>query len=580
VGVSLRVKWAAALVVVAALPLGSFGYRSAQLQRQGLLDAERQLEVSVVDHASTLVEQSTSGAAEATHRVGQLLTEASIQDEDARLGLARDTVARADVLALVAIYSPDGQLLDGIARTGATKVTAPAHLQPAELADARTRWLGGSGASGAGQEPVRYLEAVDRDGKRRAWFVGFLDVPSLGARLQGISRDRFEGRPDGVLLLDGGVRVLAGTGGGALAPGQVLAGRDLLRGADLGPDPFARDFALTTEFAADDGEAMSGTVRALPDLGWAVAVRRSRAAAYAQLAESRRALAISAGIFVALAVLAGLLIAGWTTRPVARLVELTRAYSKRRFADRSTVHTGDELEALGRSMEQMADGIAAGEVEIARRARVQADLSRYLPAAVATSIADGKATLALGGERRQISVVFADVCAFTTFAERAPPEHVVAFLNELFSVLTEVVFRHGGTVDKFVGDCIMAVFGAPAAQEDHAARALSAAEDMHRFVEASAPAWKEAHGIDVQLGVGVSSGEAVVGNLGSETRMEYTAIGDVVNIAARLEQLARPGQTLMTAEVVERAGEGFPAMPLGEHPLRGKKQPVKIFELR
>lgn len=576
-GLSLRVKWAAALVVVAALPLGSFGYRSAQLQRQGLLDAERQLEVSVVDHASTLVEQSTSGAAEATHRVGQLLTEASIQDEDARLGLARDTVARADVLALVAIYGPDGRLLDGIARTGAPKITAPDHLQPAELADARPRWLGGGGAA---QDPVRYLEAVDRDGKRRAWFVGFLDVPALGARLQGISRDRFEGRPDGLLLLDGGVRVVAGAGDGALAPGQSLAGRDLLRGADPGPDPFARDFALTNEFVADDGEAMSGTVRALPELGWAVAVRRSRAAAYAQLAASRRALAISAGIFVALAVLAGLLIAGWTTRPVARLVELTRAYAKRRFTERSTVRTGDELEALGRSMEQMADGIAAGEVEIARRARVQADLSRYLPAAVATSIADGKATLALGGERRQISVIFADVCAFTTFAERAPPEHVVAFLNELFSVLTEVVFRHGGTVDKFVGDCIMAVFGAPAAQEDHAARALSAAEDMHRFVEASAPAWKEAHGIEVKLGIGVSSGEAVVGNLGSETRMEYTAIGDVVNIAARLEQLARPGQTLMTAEVVAHAGDGFPATPLGEHPLRGKKRPVEIFELR
>jgi class 3 adenylate cyclase len=178
-----------------------------------------------------------------------------------------------------------------------------------------------------------------------------------------------------------------------------------------------------------------------------------------------------------------------------------------------------------------------------------------------------------------VSVLFADVAAFTTFAETAPPERVVAFLNELFSILAEVVFRHGGTVDKFIGDSIMALFGAPDDAPDHVERALAAAEDMHRFVEANAPAWRASYGVEVRLGIGVSTGAALVGNLGSERRMEYTAIGDVVNVAARLEYLAEPGKTLVTDEVRTRAERGFDFVSLGEHRLRGKQTPVAVWEV-
>ena len=105
------------------------------------------------------------------------------------------------------------------------------------------------------------------------------------------------------------------------------------------------------------------------------------------------------------------------------------------------------------------------------------------------------------------------------------------------------MFRHGGTVDKFIGDCIMAVWGAPSAQDDHAARALAAAEDMMRFLETANEGWQEKYDVEIRLGIGVNSGEAIVGNVGSDKRMEYTVIGDVVNVAARLEAIAaaQPG---------------------------------------
>jgi class 3 adenylate cyclase len=176
-------------------------------------------------------------------------------------------------------------------------------------------------------------------------------------------------------------------------------------------------------------------------------------------------------------------------------------------------------------------------------------------------------------------VLFADVVAFTPLAESRSAEEVVSLLNELFSILTEIVFRHGGTVDKFIGDCIMAIWGAPVAQPDHAQRALAAAEDMMRFLETANERFREVYGIEIRLGIGVNSGEAIVGNIGSDKRMEYTVIGDVVNVAARLESIAAPNQLLVSEATRRLAGVGFDLTLVGEKNLTGRKNATTVYQL-
>jgi class 3 adenylate cyclase len=557
------------------LPLLLFAYATTRIQKSGLYVAEQQLEVSVIDHVATVLDRDLFEVSEATHRVGRILTEGSIDSDDARLELAREALARATALSSVTVYDDKGQLVDAITRTGATVAKPPAKLaEKAPETDAAGTWeLPEYGPEG----PIlRFVEPVFRKGELRAWVVGTLRADALAATLSTISRDRFDGRADGVLLLDRDARVFAG-GGSEFPIGSGFAGRDVL--STMSPGAFDTGFAFAKEYVSQKGEPMVGAVRSIQTRGWAVVVRRPASAVYLALAEARKMLLLAAGGFVLVAIVIGTVLANRALHPIRRLVELARAYGARKFSTRSDVHSGDELEDLASSMVDMADAISSSETEILRRAGVEKDLSRYLPAEVAKSIASGEKALTLGGERRAITIVFADVVAFTPFAESAPPEKVVSFLNELFTVLTEVVFRHGGIVDKFVGDSVMAVFGAPNEQSDHAARALAAAEDMHRFVEASAPSWSETYGFDVKLAIGVSSGEAVVGNLGSETRMEYTAIGDVVNVAARLEALARPGQTLVTEATVSGAGADFSFAPLGEQPIRGKRAAVLVSEL-
>jgi len=195
------------------------------------------------------------------------------------------------------------------------------------------------------------------------------------------------------------------------------------------------------------------------------------------------------------------------------------------------------------------------------------------------AIVTGEHSLSLGGKRTMVSVVFADVVGFTPLAEARQAEQIVGLLNELFSMLTEIVFRHGGTVDKFIGDCIMAVWGAPVSQEDHATRALAAAEDMMRFLETANEGWKEKYDVEIRLGIGVNSGEAIVGNIGSDKRMEYTVIGDVVNVAARLEAIAQPNQVLVSEATHALVGDAFGLRKLGDRKLTGRKTETAVYAL-
>jgi class 3 adenylate cyclase len=567
---TLRSKWLLLALVLALGPVGVLTTLSGSIQRAGLRRAEQELGVAIVDQAAERVERVTDEAAEATHRVGVLLSEKSITNEDARLHLAEEAMARAEVLAHVAVYTAEGKLIDAIARAGQPKIPAPLPQIPAGVAEGG-RWLAPEVDKGIVE--LRFAEALVKNGVRRGWVVGTLRPDALSERLAEVSKRRFE-RADRVLLVDGEQRVLAGP-----QPGISLSGRDIFSVARTMP---GQQMAATLEFDDAEKGAMVGTIRTLPEHGWAIVVRRPEKEAYAALGSARRAFGLAALAVGLVAALVGALAAARTARPIEALVKLVEAYAARRFAERAgkAVATGDEVQALGGALERMADELMSSERELEKKTRAQSALARFLPEGMATAVVEGRHALTLGGERKNVTILFADVVGFTRFAETAPPERVVEFLNELFSVLTEVVFRHGGTVDKFIGDSVMAFFGAPEVQADHATRALGAAEDMHRFVEASAPAWLEKYGFDARLAVGINSGEAVVGNLGSESRMQYTVVGDAVNVAALLENLARPGQTLLTLEVSRQVSDPtFGFVPVGSHPLRGKARPVEVLEL-
>jgi adenylate cyclase len=215
--------------------------------------------------------------------------------------------------------------------------------------------------------------------------------------------------------------------------------------------------------------------------------------------------------------------------------------------------------------------------------RVRELFSRYVSPEYVRRLADDFETLSLGGERTEITILFSDIRGFTSLSERLPAPQVIEMLNEYLERMSDVVFRHGGTLDKFIGDAVMAFWGAPIPMADHARRALDAALDMLAELEALNARWA-ARGAPAQLaiGIGINTGEAIVGNIGSLTRkLDYTAIGDAVNLASRLEsQNKELGTTVLASErTVARAGAGYRFRPVGAVTVKGKTQPVDVFEL-
>lgn len=170
-----------------------------------------------------------------------------------------------------------------------------------------------------------------------------------------------------------------------------------------------------------------------------------------------------------------------------------------------------------------------------QRERLRLDFGRYVPPAVVSALIASGAAPAINGERRELTLLFSDLAGFTSASERLPPEAVAQALNAYFTRMTYAVHRHGGTLDKFIGDAVMAFWNAPLAEPQHAARALACAQDMQREMQALRSRWTGTAFAELQLRIGLHTGEAAVGHLGSEERFTYTAVGDAVNTAARLE---------------------------------------------
>lgn len=218
--------------------------------------------------------------------------------------------------------------------------------------------------------------------------------------------------------------------------------------------------------------------------------------------------------------------------------------------------------------------------EILRRRRVVNVFKQYVAPQVVDKISkDRDFELVLGGENRHVAVLFVDIRGFTTMSESLQPEEVVEILNEYLSLTTRAIFDNGGTLDKFVGDAAMAVFNAPFDLDDYIFRAVCTAWDMKAGSDAIADKFERRFGKSVAFGIGVNCGDAVVGNIGCEFRMDYTAIGDTVNTAARLESNAKRGQILISEQVYEAVKDRVLATPIGEIPLKGKTNGVFVYQL-
>lgn len=228
------------------------------------------------------------------------------------------------------------------------------------------------------------------------------------------------------------------------------------------------------------------------------------------------------------------------------------------------------------TMSIISDYVAAS----AEKKKISDTFKKYVAPQVVDEITKtGGYSISLGGESREIAVLFVDIRGFTPMSENLTPEQVVDILNSYLELTTNSIFNNGGTLDKFIGDATMAVFNAPFDLDDYVFKAIKTALDIVAGGDAIESKFLEKYGRSVGFGVGVNCGPAVVGNIGCSFRMDYTAIGDTVNTAARLEANAKRGQVLISEQVYEKVKDRVIVEPIGAIPLKGKSKSVFVYSL-
>ena len=277
---------------------------------------------------------------------------------------------------------------------------------------------------------------------------------------------------------------------------------------------------------------------------------------------------------LAISVALGIWIARGVSKPVRQLAAGAHEIAAGDYKYRVQVKSQDEIGSLAASFNQMSAGLA-------ERDHVRDLLGKVVSPEVAAELL--RNGVALGGEEREVTVLFSDLRSFTGMSERLSPQEMLGVLNDYFSRMSAIVEQHGGVVDKYVGDALMALFGAPLAKPDDADRALQTALEMTAALDNLNQQW-QARGLPaIGVGIGINTDIVVAGNMGSKTRLNYTVIGDGVNLASRLEGLTKtPGyetRIIISASTLAKARKRYRTRRLGEVAVRGRQQPTEILAL-
>jgi adenylate cyclase len=270
-------------------------------------------------------------------------------------------------------------------------------------------------------------------------------------------------------------------------------------------------------------------------------------------------------IGIAIAVLLGF----WFSRPILKLVLAAQEISKGNYQYKVELARNDELGNLAVAFNNMSD-------ELWMKSLMQDSFGKYVGPEVLEMIMNNPESAWLKGHRSEATIIFSDIRGFTAYSEEREPEEIVEKLNECLEIQTRAILEHGGYVDKFVGDGVFGVFGVPVYHKDHVERGVRAAIDMQVALRKAA---KNGNELLSLIGIGINTGEVVSGNIGSQVKMEYTVVGDSVNIASRLNGFAGPGDVIISKEIYERLKGMIAVEALPPHEIKGRSEPMESFKV-
>ncbi len=564
---NLRNKLLLFAVVIAIIPLLIAGQSLIRIARDEMKSSANEQLVAttrqVADEIDTYFDE--------TLMAPLLLIRSALDDEklgiEEKIALLTHGIADLTDVVALQITIEGGNLPLVVSQDRYAEVLRAAGIDPLTVLRTAPDVMGAFIASGAARE-IR-VDFVPQPGdwiatvmlpleapvaNQRAAFSARVNLARLGAAVAGHPFQQ-----------TGTIDIIDADGQAVLADAAMdLTGRAIAQAA-LGRIASGTPVIAVESYQGPDGELALGAFAVPGAIPWAVLVEKSEADAYFAVGEMIRSLGIWIAVGLVAAALGALVFAFRISRPILRIGEAATEVGKGNFSARVTdVHTRDEIGDLAGRINTMI-------VQINERFQLAKFVSGGTIAAIQKSDSGG---VRLGGERRVVAILFADIRGYTAFAEPRSPETVVEVLNSYFQRLADIVSAHRGDIDKYVGDQIMAVFLGEAMAADSTACCL-AIQDAMDELKAEHPEW----GLDI--GIGVDMGDVVMGAMGSKERMDYTVLGDHVNLAARLCSYAAARQSIVSAAVAEkvRTNPAFRLEALEPIKVKGKSASLNVFSV-
>ncbi len=577
---SIRVRFITLLILLTVIPLIITGYiltkineRTIKLQ---IKESQLFLSVRLTDITKSILEDTCSELRE----IAGFLNDKNLSSSQA-IRLAKYKLSNSSNINMVNIYNKRGDFIDSLISVDfVSGVNMPKKIDLSILNSLKDNKCIPNSVFVKNKKVFLEVFGVWENGSgTEGIFRTLNEITGLSYDLKRMIRENSVYGFDSAYILDKYFNIIAGTEDKKISEKSSSAINRAIKKFFKNKKIPNRNIGISFDLNYS-GSDLLVNIDIIPRLNWILVSTQQKDTAYRSLYLMQRKIFFIAIIFIVIAVILGVFLGNHLSSPILKIAEGARKFARNDFSFRiKGINSKDEIGEVAGAFNFLGESLEEYDTKIKKEVAIRSDLSRYLAPELVEAVLERRADLSLGGKRGKIVVLFADIVGSTRITGSRPPEQVVSLLNELFTILTEIIFRNNGMVDKFIGDAVMALFGVPESDPDAVKNSVNTAREMLQWLEVGNKKWKKELGLTIKLSIAINYGEAIIGNIGSEKRMEFTAIGDVINSAAKIEKLALENQILITKSVFDNLDEKSGIRQAGIFKVPGIENEVELFEV-
>ncbi len=576
----IRARFILILVLITLIPLLITGYILTKINEESIKVQTKEFQLSVSIQLTALTHSILNTSCSELNEISRILSDTKLSTDQV-IRLTSYKVSNSKNIQSVNIHNVEGLYIDSLVTAGNELKSYITEKIPEDLISMirEGKCVPGKFFNTGSRIYLQIFKSWKTGGKLQGYFQVITEITGLSAQLKEIIQKRSFPRFDKAYVIDRNFNMVANSDWTGQSDINDISYKKMVSGIISQREIPSKNIGIA--FDHHDGKTeWLVNINTISRMNWILITLQEKSKAYESLYSLQQKILLIALIFILISGFTGALLGTHLSSPILKIAKGARILAENNFTHRiKDIRSGDEIGEVADAFNYLGESLEIYDARIKKEVAIRSDLSRYLTPELVESIIDRKADLELGGKKQKIAVLFADIAGFTSIAESKPPEQVVSILNELFTILTGIIFRNNGMIDKFIGDSVMALFGIPDSDPAAVDHAVSTAKEMRTWLEVGNKKWRKDLGINIELSISINYGEAIVGNIGSESRMEFTAIGDIVNTAAKVEKIALADQILITEEVYNILSDKTNVRPAGEFKISGHEENARLFEI-